>query len=90
MSAEVTVVTRQIRVELSGQPTRIVDIVSPVSVTMKVTGGRGPAGPPGSGGGGGVSFLPEPGPVVPPGESVLWVKPVGNSYALIVRKGPDV
>ena len=48
---------------------------------------RGPAGQDGSGGGGGVSFLPDPGPVVPAGEKVLWIRPSNGSYSLIVRSG---
>ena len=40
-----------------------------------------------SSGGSGVSFLPDPGPTVAPGESVLWIKPSNGSYSLIVRQG---
>lgn len=35
----------------------------------------------------GISFLPDPGPIVPPGSKVLWLRPFSGSYSLIVREG---
>lgn len=88
MSTTVCVSTRTVTVEISGQPTSTVEVSRAVGVAILVTGGRGPRGPAGDGGaGGGVSFDADPGPTVAPGSRVLWVRPFGGSYSLIVREG---